>query len=45
MIAFDVMDESHSGYNIKLRILETVKEFNLFDNIFSISLDNAYKLY
>ena len=35
------MDESHSGYNIKQRILETTKEFNLFDKIYSISLDNA----
>ena len=41
MIAFDVMDESHSSYNIKQRILETVREFNLLDKIFSISLDNA----
>ena len=41
IIAFDVMDESHSGYNIKQRILETTREFNLVDMIFSISLDNA----
>ena len=41
IIAFDVMDESHSGYNIKQRILDTIKEFNLFNKVFTISLDNA----
>ena len=35
------MDESLSGYNIKQRILKKAREFNLFDKIFPISLDNA----
>ena len=35
------MDESHTGYNIKQRILETIKEFNLYHKVFTISLDNA----
>ena len=41
IIAFDVMDESHSDYNIKQRLLDTIKGFNLFNKVFSISLDNA----
>ena len=41
IIAFDVMDERHTGYNIKQRILETINEFNLLHKVFTISLDNA----
>ena len=41
IIAFDVMDESHSGINIYNRMNGTLKEFNLDDKVFTISFDNA----
>ena len=35
------MDESHTDYNIKQKIVDTINEFNLFNKVFKISLDNA----
>ena len=41
IIAFDVMDEKHTGYNIYTRILATCKEFSIHKKLFTISFDNA----
>ncbi|KAL2895023.1 putative AC transposase, partial [Bienertia sinuspersici] len=41
IICFEAMEESHNGFNIKTRIVNCCKNFNLIDKTFSISLDNA----
>ena len=41
IIAFDIMEERHTGFNIKTRIVNTCREFNLDDKVFSVSFDNA----
>ena len=35
------MEENHTGFNIKTRIVSCLKNFHLVDKIFSISFDNA----
>ncbi|KAH9620283.1 hypothetical protein KSS87_008209 [Heliosperma pusillum] len=41
IIAFDIMEEKHTGYNIYLRLKKTLDKFNLTKKLFSISFDNA----
>ncbi|KMS97050.1 hypothetical protein BVRB_7g179110 [Beta vulgaris subsp. vulgaris] len=41
IICFEAMDESHSGFNLKTRIMTSLKTFNLNRKVFSLSLDNA----
>jgi hAT family protein/uncharacterized protein DUF4413 len=41
IIAFELMPERHTGENIKYRLVEICKEWNLLDKIFSCSTDNA----
>lgn len=41
IITSDVMDDSHSYYNMKQRILDTSNEFNLSRNVFLRTLDNV----
>ena len=35
------MEEKHTGFNIKTRIINTCREFNLDDQVFFVSFDNA----
>ena len=41
IICFEAMEESHSGFNIKSRITNCLKTFQLITKVFSLSLDNA----
>ena len=41
IICFEGMKESHTGFNIKNRIVNCLKNFHLTDKMFSLSLDNA----
>ena len=41
IIAFDIMEERHTDFNIKTRIVNTCREFNLDDKVLSVSFDNA----
>lgn len=41
ILCFQAMEERHTGFNIKVRILDCLKEFHLNNKVFSLSLDNA----
>ena len=41
IICFEGMEENHTGFNIKTRIVSCLKNFHLVDKVFSISFDNA----
>lgn len=41
IIGFELMQESHTAFNLKERIINILDEFGLRSKVFSISLDNA----
>ena len=41
IIGFELIDVSHTGSNIANKIITVVNQFNLSDNFFAITLDNA----
>lgn len=41
IICFEAMEENHTGFNIKTRIVNCLKNFQLVDKLFSASFDNA----